>query len=138
MQSDIFPILEEDTINVMITSSPCEQIAIFNKAMRSGYINRISPTSNDRGYYSMPANNCGTWAKSIVESAGVKWPPEANFFNLGTGVDGPLDYTLLPQFTYLLSVAGYNVSQSTEFGVIEYEFYDSGETVLIPGITIHF
>lgn len=138
VQSDIYPIVEEETINILITSSPCEQLAIFKEAIFSSQINRRSPTANDTGHYSFAVNNCGSWAKSIVEAAGASWPPEANLLNLGTGLDGPLDYTLLPQFTYLMSVAGYNALQSIEFGVIEFESFEQGETLFLPGFSIDF
>lgn len=86
----------------------------------------------------MPTNNCGSWAKSIVTGADVTWPPEANLLNGGTGLEGPMDYTLLPQISYYLSVAGYQASQNVEFGLIEYESFSQNEVCLIPGIRIPF
>jgi hypothetical protein len=64
--------------------------------------------------YSFMINNCGTWAKRIIEGSGLQWPGGALLglgFNLGTALGGPMDNTGIPQATYVASVVGYQAGQ---------------------------
>jgi RHS repeat-associated protein len=110
IDADIRPIRDGAAQLILLTKDPCEQVALFRAAHKSYLANQGG--NNDRGYYSFMINNCASWAKGIVEGAGLEWPTSARFLNGGTAVGGPMDYTLLPQATYVLAVAGYEGGQA--------------------------
>ena len=113
--ADIRPIVNKDAGLILVTKDPCQQAAILKEAHASFLANPGGKQANDRGYYSFAVNNCGSWAKSIIESAGSDWPPAAYFLNLGAGLNGPLDFTLVPQATYALVVTGYHTGEAIGF-----------------------
>ena len=110
LEADIQPVGRGDASLILITKDSCEQVALFRAAHKSYIANQGN--GNDRGHYSFMVNNCGSWAKGIVTSAGLEWPTGATFLNSGTGLGGPMDYTLIPQATYVLSVVGYQAGQA--------------------------
>ncbi|MFH0907272.1 MAG: RHS repeat-associated core domain-containing protein, partial [bacterium] len=104
---DIKPILDGDANLTPVSQNECEQVAIFRAAHKSRLANPGGSTQHDRGYYSFLVNNCGSWVQGIIEEAGATYPSEAYRLNLGTGLGGPLDYTLIPQALYLVAAGGY-------------------------------
>ena len=74
----------------------CDQIKLFLIAFESAKKNLQG--NPDPGTYNLYTNNCGTWAKTMVERAGLKYPLSARiFWNVGATYGGPADYTGLPQ-----------------------------------------
>ena len=146
-KSDVIPIRKGDAFKILVTKDPCEQAAIFRQAHKS-YLANSGGYGGD-GDYSFVINNCGSWAKSIIEEANAKWPKSASFLlNAGTGLNGLADITLLPQTAYGLSVGGYYavkegnkivqfVITHSEVGVISVRAAGQNE-MQVPGIKINF
>jgi RHS repeat-associated protein len=109
-ESDIVPIAKGEAHLTPVTQRECEQVAIFRAAHRSRLANPGGSLRNDRGYYSFLVNNCGSWAKSIIEEAGAVYPAAASRLNFGTGLSGPADWTLLPHAVYLVVAGGYEAT----------------------------
>ena len=114
--ADIRPIVKNEAISLPITTDEAEQIKLFETAQQSANINRISMTTTDHGNYSFAVNNCADWAQWTTRQSGLPWPRWAYLWNGGTAVGGPLDYTLLPQLTYGVSIAGNRTYQSVKTG----------------------
>jgi hypothetical protein len=75
-----------------ITDNVAEQMKLYELAVKSRDDNNrgvIDPAS-----YELGLNNCGSWAKTIVERGGLSFP--LHWVNLGTGIGGPMDYTPVP------------------------------------------
>ena len=79
-----------------VARNVCDQIKLLKIAFESAKKNlRGSPGP---GIYSLYSNNCGTWAKTMVERAGLRYPISARiFWNAGATYGGPADYTGLHQ-----------------------------------------
>jgi RHS repeat-associated protein len=122
---DVRDILNGAAMRLPVTTDPCLQTKIFQRAYES-----MQLAGSDFGPYSFSENDCGTWAKGVIQYAGGEWPAAAYGLNLGTGVNGPLDYTGLPQATYYGSVVGYNI-YNTGRNAINWAQQNS-EPVLIP------
>jgi len=90
---DIYSLKRKLAQPYLITKDPCEQARIYKEAYKSYNANH-NEGDYDRGYYSFPTNNCGSWAKSILEASGKGWP---SYFpvilNQGVGVGGDNMYT---------------------------------------------
>jgi RHS repeat-associated protein len=70
-----------------IDASQDEQEKLFRAAISQR--NAMAAGRYPAGSYMLLENNCGTWAKKMVESGGLIWPAAASLCNLGTGVGGP-------------------------------------------------
>ncbi|MGB5881010.1 MAG: RHS repeat-associated core domain-containing protein, partial [Thermoanaerobaculia bacterium] len=68
-----------------------QQERLYRAAITSRNTNNKLVGYGDIGTYKFFTNNCGTWAKYIVESNGVSWPDEARNFNQGVGINGMSD-----------------------------------------------
>jgi len=74
-----------------------QQQVLYELAIKSRNINNKSPEGNDMGFYSLNDNNCGTWARWMLERVGIQFPAEAELWNAGgVGVGGPADRCVLP------------------------------------------
>ncbi|MCP4203903.1 MAG: hypothetical protein GY769_18455 [bacterium] len=67
------------------------QERLYRVAIASRNINNKSPLSGDIGTYKLGTNNCGTWAKHILESNQIALPNEAKDWNEGIGLGGKWD-----------------------------------------------
>ena len=99
---DIDAIKTGAAIMISLTSDENEQIKLFERAQKSAQVG-----GQDLGDYSFLTQNCACWAQYMTKSAGLSWPTSAYFWNGGTAVGGPLDYTLLPQGAYAISAGTY-------------------------------
>ena len=109
--ADIRPIVKGDAILIPITSDETEQIRLFELSEKSAMANNKSMRAGDHGAYSFVKRNCADGAKRLVLGAGLKWPKAAYLWNLGVGVEGPMDWTLIPQTSLLLAQGGYHTVQ---------------------------
>jgi len=77
------------------------QFDMYRRAIASREAINRGPGDTDFGSYMLGVRNCGTWSKFIIDGTpGVEWPRAASRHNLlGCGVDGPIDYTGLPQIS---------------------------------------
>ena len=64
-----------------------QQEVLYQLAIQSRNINNDSPHANDMGWYRLNENNCGTWARFMIERVGLEFPEEAKKYNLGIGLD---------------------------------------------------
>ncbi len=94
-----------------ITSNEDEQVRLFRIAVMSWKIN--SAGGSDIGPYSFLTNNCAHWATAMIRQAGLPVPRTAYFFNGGTAVGGPMDWTGLPQAVYYPARTAVNVYDFT-------------------------
>lgn len=51
----------------------------------------INADLNPAGSYTLGANNCGTWAQSMIVSQDLEWPFGTSVCNFGVGIGGPGD-----------------------------------------------
>jgi RHS repeat-associated protein len=85
---DILSLQSNKARPYLITTDPCEQARIYKEAYNSYRLNTLEGVY-DKGYYSFTINNCGSWAKSILESSGKGWPSYLSvILNDGVGFGG--------------------------------------------------
>jgi len=106
--ADIRPIVKGDAILLPVTSDEVEQIRLFELSEKSALANNKSMCAGDHGTYSFVKKNCADGAKRLVQGAGLKWPKAAYLWNGGVGVEGPMDWTFIPQTSLLLAQGGYH------------------------------
>ncbi len=93
------------------TQEQQEQLYIAAIAER----NSINSGLNQSGSYLLGTNNCGSWAQSMIERAGLPWPMAARVCNLGgAGVGGPAD-VVTPALTGGLAIVGVARKKLREF-----------------------
>ena len=69
-----------------------QQQRLYRAAIFSRDINNSGMEDTDIGWYMLFLNNCGSWARHMIESNGLTWPRNASYLNSGgAGIGGILD-----------------------------------------------
>jgi hypothetical protein len=68
-----------------------QQIELYGEAISHRNVANKDKLSSPYGDYRLLSNNCGSWARHMIESAGLTWPEEATRANWGGGIGGTQD-----------------------------------------------
>ena len=68
--------------------SQSQQEVLYQLAIQSRNMNNEGPFDDDNGWYRLFDNNCGSWARWMIERVGIEYPKEAESLNFSSGL-GP-------------------------------------------------
>lgn len=121
-------------------ASQAQQERLYRAASESRDLNNRSRMSRDMRSYAVATNNCGSWARKMIESNGLTWPEEASEYNMGgAGVGGIQD-----ELPFSTMVTGLAAAYGCTFGRVvqetggEYFMEGLGDDGIVGGVRWRF